>query len=118
MARAALHDMLCGVIGAPFPDGKDHVYFEPPDGKDLDYPCIIYHYSDNQDTFADNIHYLSTKRYTVTVIDEDPDSKIPEKLLEIPYCTSDRNFASDGLSHFVYTLLYSGPRIKEEENNG
>lgn len=118
MARMPLHDILCEVIGGPFPDNKSHVYFNPPNGKQLRYPCITYSYTNNLDDFADNIHYRSSKRYTVTIIDEDPDSKIPERLIKLPYCISDRNFDTEGLSHFVYTLFYSGPRIKEENNYG
>lgn len=113
MGRPALHDILCGVLGGPFPDG-DRCYFEPPADKEMSYPCIKYNHSNDQDTFADNVHYMSSKRYTVMIIDEDPDSKIPERLKELPYCSSDRNYAVDGLNHFVYTLFYSGPRIKEE----
>lgn len=119
MERRALHDILCEVLGGPFPDDEDdHCYFEPPSGKDMYYPCIVYHYTNDDDIFADNIHYRRSKRYTVTVIDEDPDSKIPDRLKELPYCTSDRNFASDGLRHFVHTLYFNGPRIKEETENG
>ena len=121
MARLALHDILCNVLGGPFSDKDDpwHCYFSPPDGKQMKYPCIVYKYTNDFDEFADNIPYKSSKRYIVTVIDEDPDSKIPGKLKEtLPYCTSDRNFETEGLSHFVYTLFYDGPRIKEEENNG
>lgn len=117
MARPALHDLLCKVLDAPFPDGTTHCYFEPPDGMQMKYPCIVYHYVNDLDTFADNKHYQSSKRYTVTIIDEDPDSKIPCRLKEIPYCVSDRIFAVDGLRHFVYTLYYNGPRIIKEENN-
>lgn len=117
MARRALHDILCSILGAPFPDGKTHCYFEPPSGTEMGYPCIVYHRQNNSDNFADNIHYMSSVRYSVTVIDEDPDSKIPDKLEELPYCTSDRTFSTDDLSHFVYTLYYNGPRIKEEDNN-
>lgn len=115
MAKQPLHDILCEVLEAPFPDGENHCYFEPPDEKEMKYPCIRYNYTNDLDTFADNTRYHSSRRYTVTVIDEDPDSKIPEKLKKrLPYCVSDRNFAVSGLNHFVHTLYYSGPRIKEE----
>lgn len=117
MEKQALHDILLKIIGGPFPDGESHCYFEPPANKQIAYPCIVYHHTNDQDEYADNIHYTKSKRYTVTVIDEDPDSKIPDKLKELPYCSSDRNFSSDGLSHFVYTLYYNGSRIKEEYNN-
>lgn len=112
MERPALHDILCEVLG------NNYCYFEPPSDMEMTYPCIRYNHTNDLDDFADNIHYRSSKRYTVTIIDYDPDSKIPVRLKKrLPYCTSDRNFASEGLSHFVYTLYYSGPRVKEEENN-
>lgn len=118
MERAALHDLLCEVLPGPFPEEEgDHCYFRPPSDTQMYYPCIMYNYTNDLDDFADNVHYRHSKRYTVTIIDEDPDSKISEKLKKLPYCTSDRNFATDGLNHFVYTLYYDGPRIKEEKEN-
>lgn len=119
MAKMALHDILCDVLGAPFPDGEDHCYFQPPTSIQMKYPCIVYKYVNDADIFADNIRFKKNKRYAVTIIDEDPDSKIPDRLKDLlPYCSSDRNFDSEGLSHFVFTLYHNGPRIKEEKNNG
>lgn len=115
MEKPALHDILCGVLGGFFPDGDSHCYFQPPADIQIKYPCIVYEYSSDNDRFADNKHYIHFKRYTVTVIDEDPDSKIPMELKKLPYCASDRNFATEGLSHFVHTLYYNGPRIIEED---
>lgn len=118
MERPALHDILCDILEAPFPDGEDHCYFRAPSNDEMKYPCFVYNYTNDDDDFADNIHYRSSRRYTVTVIDEDPDSKIPSKLKNrFSYCTLDRVFVVDGLNHFVHTLYYSGPRIKEEINN-
>lgn len=110
MARMALHDILCEVLGSR------NCYFSPPASITLKYPCIIYNYTNDDDDYADNIHYRSSKRYTITIIDSDPDSKISSRLKERPYCSSDRNYEVDGLNHFVYTLYYSGPRIKEGKN--
>lgn len=116
MEKPALHDILCEVVGAPFPDGENHCYFQPPTDTEMKYPCIKYNYTNDNDDFADNIHYRSFKRYTVTIIDEDPDSKIPDRLKEaFSYCSSDRNFAVNGLNHFVYELFYNGPRLKKED---
>ncbi len=118
MAVTALSDILHKIIGGPFPDGDSHCYFEPPTNKQMHYPCIVYKYENDDDDFADNAHYRSSKRYSVTVIDKDPDSEIPNRLKNsLPYCTPDTTFTYDGLKHFVYTLFYSGPRINKEENN-
>lgn len=117
MEKKPLHDILCDVLGSPFPDGGSHCYFEAPSDDEMKYPCIKYNYADNLDDYADNSRYISFKRYVVTLIDEDPDSKIQERLISLPYCKLDRIFAKNGLSHFVYILYYNGPRIKEVNNN-
>lgn len=115
MARPALHDILCGVLGAPFSDGKDHCYFEPPASLEMDYPCIRYLHTNNRNEHADNVKYKTTKRYMVTVIDEDPDSEIPGRLEKLPYSSLDRRYDADGLAHWVYVLYYDGPRINKKE---
>lgn len=115
MARRPLHDILCEILPGPFLEEEgDHCYFQPPSNIQMYYPCFVYNYTNDDDDFADNIHYRHSKRYTITYITEDPDDKISNKMRKLPYCTSDRNFSVDGLNHFVYTLYYSGPRIKEE----
>lgn len=114
MEKQPLHDVLCDVIGMPFPNGENHCYFEPPADIFMNYPCFVYDYANDIDIFADNKHYQSFKTYTVTLIDEDPDSEILKKMKELLYCSLDRHFVVDGLHHFVYTLYYNGPRIKEE----
>lgn len=118
MGKKPLHDILCELLGAPFPDGENHCYFQPPANLQMKYPCIKYNYTNDLDLFADDLHYKHDKRYTVTVIDEDPDSEIADRMRTLLYCSSDRNFVMDGLNHFVYTLYYNGPRIKEESKNG
>lgn len=84
---------------------NDNVYYCPPDGKDMHYPCIVYELSDLRARRADNLNYLKNLQYTVTLIDEDPDSEFVEKILEIPKCRFDRLFTSDNLNHFVFTIF-------------
>ncbi len=86
--------------------GSRNVYFQPPESLKLKYPCIVYERSDIRKVKADNIGYLKHKQYMVTVIDEDPDSELPDKMLELPYCSFDRHFVSDNLNHDVFDLFY------------
>lgn len=108
MIKKPLHDILCEILG------NNNCYFEPPVSIQMKFPCITYSYTNNLSMFADNVRYTKFKRYTVTIIDKNPDSKIQKKLEELPYCEFDRRFVFDGLTHFVYTLYYNGLRIKEE----
>lgn len=88
--------------------GSRNVYFQPPESVKLKYPCIVYERSDVRTSSANNHIYLNHKQYTVTYIDEDPDSEIPDKLLELPYCSLNPggHFISDNLNHDVFTLYF------------
>lgn len=115
--RLSLDEILCEII-APFYSHEDgtegldeevdtHCYFNPPASLQMSYPCIRYNYTNDQDDFADGIHYRRFRRYTITVIDLDSDSLIPDALVaRLPYCSSDRNYEVDGLHHFSFTLFY------------
>lgn len=98
--RLDLHEQLCKIPGAV------QVYFRPP-SSGMVYPCIIYNLEGDMDYFADNIPYINPKRWSVIVIDENPDSEIPNRLKEqLPYCVFDRTYETDGLNHFVFTLYF------------
>ena len=83
-----------------------NVYFQPPNGLKLTYPCIIYERDSTRTNHADNKIYNATRRYSVTVIDRNPDSLLVDQLLELPLCAHDRFFTSDDLNHDVFTLYF------------
>jgi hypothetical protein len=56
--------------------------------------------------FADNIPYTRKKRYSVTVMDKNPDSVIPDRVGCLPLCAFDRHFTADNLNHDVYNLYF------------
>lgn len=86
--------------------GSRNVYFQPPESLKLKYPCIVYELSGMHNDHADNLKYRFLKQYTVTYIDEDPDSDIPDKLLMIDKCSFSRAFPSDNLNHWSFTLYF------------
>lgn len=104
--RNGLHEILCDIMRTYSLLDSENCYFSPPSTKRMKYPCIVYELSGIRSDFADNLSYRSAKRYTVTVIDENPDSEIPNQILNLPHCVFDRAFPSDGLNHFVFTLYY------------
>jgi len=85
---------------------SDNVYFQPPPGHLMSYPCIVYNRSKIRTIPADNAAYIKMKQYTVTVIDANPDSVIPDKIIALPQCVFDRHFVSDNLNHDVFNLLF------------
>lgn len=98
--RLDLQELLVELLGSP------NVYFQPPETVNLQYPCIVYHRDFVDTDHADNLPYKHVKRYSITVIDQDPDSDIPDKVGELPSCSYDRFFTADNLNHDVFRLFF------------
>lgn len=88
------------------PDDSKNVYFVEPENLKMVYPCILYERGYEDTKYADNLPYAHKKRYRVTVIDEDADSGIPDKVKLLPYSAFDRHFVSDDLHHDVYNVYF------------
>lgn len=86
--------------------GSDNVYFQPPETIKMKYPAIVYSLDNIQNVHADDGVYLSHRRYSVTLIDRNPDSIIIERLSALPLCQFNRHYTSDNLNHFVFTLYF------------
>lgn len=127
--RLNLHTMLCNVFNtlglwlwdtldleaylvdndleyALVQEGKKHVYFQPPASLVMKYPCLVYERYSGRTFFADNDPYAITKRYTVTAIDKNPDSILPDEVAKLRTCVFDRHFTSNNLHHYVFNLYY------------
>lgn len=98
--RLDLHELLCETLGSR------NVYFQPPESIKMKYPAIVYSRRKPNNRYADNIIYRRLPGYELTVIDEDPDSEIVDKVSCLPMCAYDRNFASDNLNHTTFVIYY------------
>lgn len=79
-----------------------HVYFQPPEGTRLEYPCIVYHRDYAATKFANDHPYSNRTRYLVTVIDPNPDGTLRNKVAAMPLTTYNRFFTTSDLNHDVY----------------
>lgn len=97
-----LQQILQDILGE---DGK--AYFQPPENIKLKYPCIVFDRSGARIANADNINYRITKSYTITLITKNADNDIYiDKILELPMCSFDREFVTDGLVHEVFSIYF------------
>lgn len=97
-SREDLQTVLEGITG--------NVYFQPPPSLQIAYPCIVYAKYISKSQFADGMPYIYDKRYQVTVIDQDPDSQIPDKVAILPMCLHNRSFVVNNLNHDVFNLYF------------
>ena len=86
--------------------GSKNVYFQPPENIKMKYPAIVYEVGAGLRTPADNKKYLYSQGYSVTYITKDPDSDIPDKLLELEYSSFERQFKVENLYHWVFFIYY------------
>ena len=87
-------------------EGASGVYFQAPPNLQMTYPCIRYNLDEEFVEHADNFPYQRKKRYKVTVLDNDPDSTIAEKVAVLSTASFERTYAANGLNHFVYNLYF------------
>lgn len=96
--RLELHDLLLTFT--------ENVYFQPPENVQIKYPCIIYKREFADTKFADDKLYSHVKRYMITIIDQDPDSEIPNLVAAMPMSLFNRFFTADNLNHDVYHVYF------------
>lgn len=86
--------------------GSRNVYFEPPTGFKMEYPCIVYERSSIDVVPADDTKYLKSYSFTLTTIVQDADSDLPDRVLDLPYCRYDRSFVNERLHHDAFTISF------------
>lgn len=99
--RLSLHEELVDILGSR------HVYYQPPENVKMEYPCFVYNLSRLQVDRANNKPYFVSPSYTVTYIDEDPDSDIPKIMVNhFLHCSMSRSpYVVDGLNHWVFEVF-------------
>lgn len=82
----------------------DHVYFEPPTNIQMVYPCVIYNLEGIQTIHGDNKKYITFYEFSATTIEEEPDSKFLDHMLNIEYCSFIRPYVAENLYHKTFTI--------------
>lgn len=99
-SRIDLQNLLENLIGSR------NVYFQPPSSVRMNYPAIVYGRDRINNSFANNGVYASKIRYSVIVIDKNPDSEIVGKVASLPTSRFVTHYESDNLNHDVFTIFY------------
>lgn len=81
------------------------VYYQLPETFKMTYPCIVYDLENDQAWNADDQIYARKKRYSVQIIDRNPDSELPDRFSDIFGVRMERHYTADNLHHFSYTII-------------
>lgn len=84
-----------------------NVYFQPPSGFRMTYPCIVYRKTGKMRHFANDFVYKSQQEYTLLVIDRNPDSTVADDIEKhFPSCGINQYYTVDNLHHTSLSLYY------------
>ena len=87
--------------------GSRNVYFQPPPSVQMKYDAIRYSLSGKDLLRANNKIYRSTNKYDGVVITKDPDTTIPDDILNaFEMCSFGRPYIADNLYHYPFTLYF------------
>lgn len=84
-------------------DGHE-VWFQSPGNLTMTYPCCLYRLATVDTEYADNDPYAWNKRYTITLIDRNPDSEYVDRILALRTCSFDRHYVADNLNHWIFNI--------------
>lgn len=99
-SRKGLHRILKEILGS------DNVYFQPPASIQMKYDAIVYELDDIDVRHADNLSYLTNRRYRVTLITRNPDTSLSDQIAQLPLTRFNRFYTADNLNHYVYIIYY------------
>lgn len=84
----------------------DNVYFQPPTGTKLTYPCIVYSNDRIEVVHADNAPYALYVSYSIKYITRDPDNEARFKIARLPMCRAEKFYTADNLYHYPFSLYF------------
>ena len=84
----------------------ENVYFQPPTGYQLKYPCIIYEFKGIEKRNADNLGYMVYGIYDILYITRDPDDDTKISIAMLPMCRMGTTYEKDNLYHYSYKIYH------------
>ena len=84
----------------------DNVYFQPPSGYKIKYPCIIYDLERPDIKYADNASYALYDQYLIKYITRDPDDDTRYQIIQLELCSADNPYTADNLYHYPFRIYW------------
>lgn len=72
----------------------------------MKYPAIVYGLNDIRSMYANDGVYLLGSKYSLTLINQDPDSDLVDKVAHLPACRFNRHYTKDNLHHNVFEIFF------------
>lgn len=107
-SRQKLQGELEQILGtSSLPAEKRRVYFQPPSGTNVEYPCIIYELSRTDVHPADNSKFIKYNEYHVKHLFKSLKNELKDNLLDhFHHISHDTRFVSNSIYNDDFTLFY------------
>ena len=106
--RLDLHNRLVEILG------NNNVYYQPPAGISISYPCVVYNFDDDTTLHANDKPYWKYYTFKATLITKNPEpSEFMDRMAAMKYASFERHYTADNLHHFSYTI-----HLNERVSNG
>lgn len=81
--------------------GNFPIYFKPPSGFNLKYPCLVYNPSGVDSVNANNELYIAHRQYELSFMTQriDQEELIKDIVKSVPYGRIIREFETNGIQH-------------------
>ena len=97
-----MHEMLTAFQEAV--GEEPHVYFQPPESVKMQYPCFVYHQSQDDVIHGNDRPYLHREVYEVPYITRQAEPVLPEAMKGLPNTRFNRRYTAENLNHFAFTV--------------
>ena len=105
-SRLELHEEFSEILDSKLEQDK-RAYFNPPESVRMKYPCIRYSKGEPNLKRANDAIYRNINKYEGVIIDPNPDTELPTKLLNrFRMCSLGKSYIADNLVHTPFTLYY------------
>ena len=104
--RLKLHNALCDILSLSKQRTRVSCLFSTTIIGKNEIPRHVYALDDIENTFANDGVYLSARKYSVTVIDSDPDNSLVDKVASMPTSRFNRHYTKDNLNHDVFEIFF------------
>lgn len=84
----------------------ENVYYQPPTGTHINYPCIVYDLDRPDVKYADNAPYALYDQYSLKYITRDPDDMTRNQILRLELCSADKPYVAENLYHYPFRIYW------------
>lgn len=83
-----------------------NVYYQPPSGYKISYPCIVYELDRPDVIYANNEKYRMYDQYSLKYITRNPDDLTRNEIIKLRLCSAEKPYVAENLYHYPFRIYW------------